>query len=145
MILIGRLVGAGVGAFLDRLGGGGFGWVGAKGWLAEGHKWARRYLLPALLMVKSGWSWQHLAGAAILSAVLSFNLDEIAQRDWEEIALHPLALGLGTFLLGGSWWWSGVVAGWWLLGVYLSNVGVRGWKLGWHWVESGRGGLLGGM
>ena len=127
-------------AFLDRLGGGGFGFLGAKGWLAEGHKWARRYALPAALFFLNMTLEQFVLCVA-LSAILSLDLDEIENRNWDEIFLHGFGIAAVLWPLAGLW--ALLVPAWWLFGVYLSNIGLNGRKLGWHWVETIRGLLIG--
>ena len=125
-------------AFLDRLG----------GWR---YKWARRYLLPlAVFCVEPTVS--RAVFSLSLGLVLTFDLDEIEDRRWEEVFLHGFAISACLWTITG--WWSWMVWAWWVVGVYLSNLGlthidnVSGtrrpfWKLDWKWVEIGRGFLIG--
>ncbi len=76
-----------------------------------------------------------------MAAILSFNLKEIEARNWEELFLHGFGLAAVLWPIAGLW--ALLVPAWWLGGVYASNVGVKTWKLGWHWVELGRGAMIG--
>lgn len=126
--------------FLDRLGGGGFEFLGAKGWLAQGHKEARRLGIPLLVWIINPTLEQAILCVA-LGAILSFNLKEIAQRDWEEIFLHGFGIAACIWNLAGVY--ALAVPFWWLIGVYWSNIGINKHKLGWHWVELIRGLVIG--
>lgn len=126
--------------FLDRLGGGGFGFLGAKGWLAEGHKWARRFCIPALvLFLNQSLEQAILCGLMVL--ILSTNLDEIAEKKWDTVFLYGFSLGAVLYPTAGIW--SLLVPAWWFIGVWFSNVGLFGKKVGWHWVELIRGLAIG--
>jgi len=127
-------------AFCDRLGGGGFGWLGAKGWLATGHKWVRRYLLPATIWWLNQ-TWEQAFLCVLMAIILSTDLDEIEQRQWDTVAMFGISLAYVLYPLAGLLGLA--VPAWWLLGIYLSNIGLNQWKLGWHWVELIRGGLIG--
>ena len=125
--------------FLDRLGGGGFAFIHPalpdKGW-----KPARRYGIPLAILALAYTSLWAILGAIILSIIFHFNLDEIEGRDWEEIALWSFAFAVALLPVCGLW--AILPAGWWPLGIYLSNIGIKGFKLPWQYVELLRGSLI---
>lgn len=127
-------------AFLDRLGGGGFGFLGAKGWLAEGHKWARRFGIPALVWGLNP-TWEQAILSGVMVGIFCTALDEIVERKWDTIFLYGVALSAVLYPLAGIW--SLLPAAWWYIGVWYSNKGMFGWRLGWHWVELIRGLAIG--
>lgn len=130
-------------AFLDRWGGGGFAFLGVKkGILTRGIKAARRFGIPAVVFSLNPTFEQALL-SVVMGAILSFNLNEIGQNDLEEVFLHGFGLGAALWPIAGVW--AMLIPVWWFAGVYLSNVGIRGKKLGWHWVELIRGGIIGGL
>jgi hypothetical protein len=123
-------------AFLYRWGG------GKIFFLKNGFKPARRYILPALIAVQTGWIFPMI----IFSIITHFNLQEIEDRRWEEIFLY----GMGQawcFLFAGLA--SGLIGAWWITGVYLSNIGLtlysskKLFKLDWFWVEIVQGLVIG--
>lgn len=106
-------------AVLDRLGG-------------NGHKWARRYIIPILLYFVSP-SLSNALFCLFLSMILSFNLNEIekehhvpAKRDWEECFLHPFGIAFCIYNIAGLW--ALMVPLWWLFGIYWSNEGLKAEK-----------------
>ena len=129
-------------AFLDRWGGGGFAFLGASENhpLGKGAKWARRYGIPLLVWLNNRTLDQAILCVA-LGAILSFNLKEIAERDWEEVFLH--GFGIAAVLWPTAGRWALLVPAWWVLGVFWSNIGILGRKIGWHWVELIRGAMIG--
>lgn len=132
-------------AFLDRWGGGGFDYWLLRRWptpeyLQKGFKPARRFVLPGFLFLLN-LSWQNFAALSILSFIFCFNLDEIEDRDWEEIFLWSLCLFFTLYQTCG--YWALMPSAWWILGIYLSNYGLWGRRLDWFWVELLRGALLG--
>ncbi len=130
-----------IAAFLDRWGGGGFTFLGIKsGILSRGFKTARRFGLPALVFSLNPTFDQTLL-AIVMGAILSFNLKEIGQRDWEEVFLHGFGLAAALWPIAGKV--ALIIPVWWLVGIYLSNIGIGRKRLGWHWVELIRGALIG--
>jgi hypothetical protein len=120
--------------FLDRLGGGGYDNLPAP--FNTGQKWARRFLLPSLLWLLS-LTLTNAVYCATLAFIFCFNLDEIEERNWEEIFLWTATF---FFCLTPTCGWYGLIpACWWPLGIYLSNIGVKGRKLDWFFVELFRG------
>lgn len=128
-------------AFLDRLGGGGFAFLGpwVPNLLRRGHKVARRFGIPAALFFLLP-SWTGLASCVLLAVIFSFNLDEIEERRWEEMFLWSAVFFYALLPFCGLW---GLIpAVWWLLGIILSNYGIAGRKLPWHYVEALRGAFI---
>lgn len=129
-------------AFLDRWGGGGFYFLGVSEDhpLGQGEKSARRIGIPMLVWLLNP-TFEQAVLCIALGAILSFNLKEIPQRDWEEVFLH--GFGIGAVLLPTAGLWALLVPIWWVFGVYWSNIGFLGNRIGWHWVELIRGFTIG--
>lgn len=127
-------------AILYRLGGGGFWFLPAP--FNKGHKWARRYILPALVAWVSGWYIE----SALLSLILHFNLDEIESRRWDDIACYGFAQ---AFTVARSGFYLGIVGAWWFCGTWLSNIGItlnkKNYRLDWFFVELIQGAALGAV
>ena len=70
----------------------------------------------------------------LMGIVLSFNLDEIEEKDWDDVFCYGLALSACLFLVSGIY--SILVAFTWLVGVLLSNKWNR---VDWKYVEIARG------
>lgn len=133
-------------AYLDRLG---------------GSKWkpARRYILPLLVWLFYP-TYERAFFSIVLSVIISFNLDEIEDRNWEEIFLYGFGISFCLWTLGGLW--ALLPGAWWILGVYWSNFGLQTFwsarapghggpepiywwagKIDWKYVEIVRGFLIG--
>ena len=128
-------------AFLDRWGGGGFEFLSPRipDLLKRGFKPARRFGIP-IALVALGFSAENAVLSLLLCALFTFNLKEIEQRDWEEIFLWSFAFAVSMWQVSGLY---GVIpAVWWIVGIYLSNYGIKGRKLPWQYVELMRGALI---
>ena len=127
---------------MDRWGGGDLGFLGIKDLpkaFTKGFKPVRRYGIPLALFLLAP-TLENAVLMVILGTVLSFNLNEIEARNWEEIALWSATYFFTLRLVAGPF---GLLpALWWPLGIYLSNFGIRGRKLPWQYVELTRGLLL---
>ncbi len=123
-------------AFLYRLGGGPI--LGIK----KGWKPARRYILPIAIAIKTG----AIIPMIVFSAITHFNLQEIEERRWEEVFCYGMSQAW-CFLFAGLA--SGFVGAWWIVGVYLSNIGIAlfkdraRFKIDWFWVELIQGCIIG--
>lgn len=113
--IIEMLVFIALGGFLYRWGGGGFNNLPKP--LNQGFKPARRYILPAMIAITTSL-WIPMA---VFSMILHFNLKEIEDRRWDDIALYGFAQawcfaesGIISIIIGLSW----------IVGVYLSNIGL---------------------
>ena len=115
-------------ATLDRLGG-------------SYSKAFRRYGIPSAIYLLHPTSLQHAIASIMLAVLFSLNLDEIEQRNWEEIYLYSIALAFCTYIYGD--WLCILPSSIWLLGIYLSNIGLNGWRLDWRYVEIARGAAIG--
>lgn len=129
-------------AYLYRYGGGDI-WPFKKGL-----KQARRYILPIYIALATNT----VLTPAILSLITHFNLKEIEERRWEDIVCYGLAQAWCFFAFAGLW--SLLIALWWVVGVFLSNIGIpikftkdgpEVHKLDWKYVELIHGGLIGLM
>ena len=127
--------------FLDRLGGGGFGFLSPRipDLLARGFKPARRFGIPIALFLLSPTPLNAVY-MAVLSLLFSLNLKEIEEKWSDEIVLYSLVLFFALGQVCGLY--AALPAAWWPLGIYLSNTGIKGRKLAWHWVELIRGALI---
>ncbi len=123
-------------AYLYRWGGGDI-WPFKKGW-----KPARRYLLPSLLAL-AVFQAQFTVSMIILSLITHFNLQEIEDRNWEEIALYGFGQAWCFSILSG--FWSGLLAAFWILGVWISNESPWAGKFDWRYVELTQGAVMGGL
>lgn len=103
-----------------------------------GFKPARRYLLPFVVV----WFTQAYLYALMLSVMLHYNLDEIEEKDWDDVSCYGLAQAWCFSYLGAI---SGILALWWILGVVLSNIKIFKNKLDWFYVELGQGALIGAL
>jgi len=79
----------------------------------------------------------------ILSAILHFNLDEVEERDWDDVACYGMAQTACFIAMSGVWAW--VLGLWWLLGTYWSNNGENEYRLDWKYVEIVQGFLIGAL
>lgn len=116
-------------AYLYRLGGGNI-WPFGKGFKA-----ARRYILPALLYILTG----NLLSMAIFSLICHFKLDEIEERDWDDVFCYGLAQAWCFYFISG--YASILIALSWTVGVICSN--NFKYRLPWHWVEFLHGLVIG--
>jgi len=121
-------------AFLYRWGGGGFAFLPPP--FCFGWKGARRYLLPLYIAMITSW-WPQMV---VLSMILHFNLGEIQARRWDDIACYGLAQAW-CFAAAGPI--SGLIGAWWILGCWLSNIGIFGRRLDWFFVEISQGIIIG--
>jgi hypothetical protein len=138
-------------AFLYRWGGGGYKML--PGALGRGWKPARRYGIP-LAVALYAWDWWMIPPALLLCGILHFNLDEIEERDWDDVASYGFAQAFCFYKAGIL---ASIVGAWWMLGVYMSNHdlpflkqrvpsterGYQGVRLDWWWVEYLQGAVIG--
>lgn len=129
-------------SFLDRWGGGGY--TNLSWPFNRGLKAARRYGIPVVLWLQVQTVEAAIA-AGFLAVLFSLNLNFIAQRRGWLVVLWGLALFACLLLFCGPYGLIPMV--WWIVGVYLSNYGLR-WgrkskKLDWKYVELVRGALIG--
>lgn len=124
-------------AYLYRLGGGDI-WPFVKGC-----KQARRYILPIYIALATNTVLTPL----VFCLITHFNLKEIEQRRWDDIVCYGLAQAWCFYAVAGAW--SALIAMWWVVGVFLSNIGVpislrkQVWKLDWAYVEAIHGAVIG--
>jgi len=119
-------------AYLYRLGGGDI-WP-----FKRGYKWVRRYLLP-LSVVLYTQSMYSIVPMLLFSLICHFNLDEIEERDWDDVCCYGLAQAFCFYYIAG--FNSIAVASSWVFGTLWSNNGPK--KLPWHWVEFLHGLIIG--
>ena len=136
--MIHAILGSLIAGFLDRWGGGGFSFLTSP--FNRGCKPARRYALPLLVWLAEP-TLDRAIFCVLLGAIFSLNLDEIEDRNWDEIFLYAISLGACLWTVAG--WYSFIPGAWWLIGIYLSNFGIAGKKLDWKYVELIRGSLIG--
>lgn len=77
----------------------------------------------------------------VLCIILHYNLDEIEEKDWDDVSCYGLAQAWCLYPMAGIW--SGVVGLWWIVGVLWSNLANEKFKLKWHYVELIHGFLIG--
>lgn len=120
-------------------------WGGGKlpflpGPFSKGWKAARRFGIPLILIAYVGFDLEMIPGVLLLSVILHFNLDEIEERDWDDVATYGFAQ---SFALHPAGWLAAAPGVWWIIGVLWSNIGIKGHRLGWHWVEFIHGLMIG--
>lgn len=99
-------------------------------------KLLRRLGIPTILFCLHPTPFQAVL-SVLLAIILSTDLDEIEDREWDTILQYGLSISFCLMLTSGVW---GLLPGlWWMLGVWLSNFGIKNWRLDWKWVEVGRG------
>jgi hypothetical protein len=138
-------------AFLDRFAGGGFKSLPSP--FNDGWKPARRILIPLTLWLTQP-RLETVGYALMLGYIFCLNLDEIEDRNWDEISVWSLCLFFALKPFSG--FWATIPATWWPIGIYLSNFGIKlkfwakesnGIKtqfyLDWFWVELIRGACIG--
>ena len=133
-------------AYLYRLGGGDI-WPFVKGC-----KQARRYILPIYIALATNTVLTPL----VFCLITHFNLKEIEQRRWDDIVCYGLAQAWCFYAVAGAW--SALIALWWIVGVFLSNIGIPYkmipledfirptpyvFRLDWKYVELGQGAVIG--
>ena len=102
---------------------------------------ARRYGIPILGLVLMNFSLTALVFMSILCLILHFNLNEIGERDWDDVACYGFAQ---AFCLSFSGLWAILVGAWWFIGTYCSNNDTPILKrLNWKYVELGQGAMIG--
>lgn len=119
-------------------------WGGGDIWpFRSGLKQARRYILPIYIALATNTVLTPL----VFCLITHFNLKEIEQRRWDDIVCYGLAQAWCFYAVAGAW--SALIAMWWVVGVFLSNIGVpislrkQVWKLDWRYVELGQGAVIG--
>jgi hypothetical protein len=98
------------------------------------YKWVRRYILPLIVYAVTHEAIQ----AVVLCAVLCFNLDEIEERDYDDVFCYGLAqawcFAFSPFSL--------ILALHWVGATWLSNKFNR---YDWAYVEVAQGALIGAL
>jgi len=109
----------------------------AGGWF---WKPARRYLLPLALYFYRP-DPMNIIPMVVLSIVFHFNLDEIEEKDWDDVFCYGLAQAWCLAWVNPIV--SGLVALSWLLVVLASNKLPERMKLPWAWCELIQGLVIG--
>ena len=119
-------------------------WGGGDIWpFRSGLKQARRYILPIYIALATNTVLTPL----VFCLITHFNLKEIEQRRWDDIVCYGLAQAWCFYAVAGAW--SALIALCWVVGVFLSNIGVpislrkQVWKLDWAYVEAIHGAVIG--
>jgi len=129
-------------AFFDRWGGGGFEFISPRipDLLKRGFLAIRRFGIPiALFLLSTTLVNAVLCGA--LCILLCLNEDYIEDKNWYLAFTWSGLLTISLYSVCGIF--ALLPAGWWLLGIYLSNNGPESRKLPWQYVELLRGAFIG--
>lgn len=107
-----------------------------------GKKALRRFGIPAFIAYVGavvGLTWVEITSSCgIMALILCFNLDEIEEKDWDDVFCYGMALSACFYPFSGIY--SYIVGLWWTGGVLLSNVQLGPYhKLDWKYVEVGMG------
>lgn len=89
------------------------------------------HISPALILFSMG----------ILTVILSFNLNEIELRQFDDVFNYGMAIACCLYPIAGGL--SLIVPAWWITSVILSNIGIKDLKLDWRYVEIGMGIAIG--
>jgi hypothetical protein len=79
----------------------------------------------------------------ILCAIFHFNLDEVEEKDWDDVFCYGVAQSWCLWWIGGiSSIWASIT---WLFGVWASNCLPERFKLDWKYVELAQGFVIGAI